>query len=146
MGRVVNPDTNGKRRNQIMRSSAEILRLLTQKGAIDDEGKDMLAALVYFFREIEEGVEESAAAWEKRDYWMKAEEFRQRWTWTGYMAGQITSVLIEGKWDALPQIMVKLLPHFSDIKVTKVKTKGSEWMGSYARLSEEKSSQSKPTE
>ena len=79
-----------------------------------------------------------------RDYWMKAEEFRQRWNWAGYMAGQIASVLVEGKWDALPQIMVKLLPRFSDIKITKVKTKSNEWIGSYTRLSEEKSSQNKP--
>ncbi|MFN8375151.1 MAG: hypothetical protein U0694_20035 [Anaerolineae bacterium] len=145
MGRVINPDTNGKRRNQLMRSSAEILRLLTQKGAIDDESKDMLATLVYNFREIDEGVEESAAAWEKRDYWMKAEEFRQRWNWAGYMAGQITSVLVESKWDALPQIMVKLLPRFADIKITKVKSKETEWVGSYARLAQEKSPLDKPT-
>jgi hypothetical protein len=139
MGRVINPDTAGKRRNQLMRTSAEVLRMLSQKTTVDDETKDMLSSLVYNFREIEEGVEVSAEAWEKRDYWNKAEEFRRRWMWAGYMAGQLTSVLVENKWDALPQIMMKLLPNFADIKITKVKAKQSEWLGSYRRLMEEKS-------
>ncbi|NWF68656.1 MAG: hypothetical protein HXY40_06195 [Chloroflexi bacterium] len=144
MGRVINPDTTGKRRNQLMRSSAEMLRMLTQKTSIDDESKDMLAALVYNLREIDAGIEQSAEAWEKRDYWMKAEELRRRWTWPGYMAGQLSSVLVEDKWEALPQIMVKLLPHFADIKITKITSKEGLWLGSYKRLLEEKTSGEKP--
>jgi hypothetical protein len=35
--------------------------------------------------------------------------------------------------------MLKLLPHFADIKITKVKAKESDWLGSYRRLMEEKS-------
>jgi hypothetical protein len=139
MGRVINPDTTGKRRNQLMRGSAEILRMLAQKRQIDDETRDMIATLVYNLREIDEGVEQSAEAWEKRDYWMKAEEFRKRWHWAGYMAGQLTSVTLENKWEKLPEIMVKLMPHFSDIKITKMTRKDSLWDGNYARLLGEKS-------
>jgi hypothetical protein len=139
MGRVINPDTAGKRRNQLMRMSAEILRLMGQKGTIDDESKDMLATLVFNFREMDEGIEQSAQAWEKRDYWNKAEDLRRRWHWVGYMAGQLSSVVLEDKWDTLPQIMVKLLPHFADIKITKVRVKQTEWFGGYNRLMQEKS-------
>jgi hypothetical protein len=137
---VINPDTAGKRRNQLMRSCAETLRLLSQKPEIDDEAKDMLAALVYAFREIDEGVEASAEAWEKRDYWVKAEEFRQRWHWCGYMSGQLASVLLENKWDQLPTLMVKLLPRFADIKITKMTVKPDFWQGEHLRLLGEKAS------
>ena len=87
MSRVINPDSAGKQRTQLMRTTAEILRRLSQKSEIDAEVKDMVATLVFCFREIDEGIDVSATAWEKRDYWVKAEEFRQRWSWA--VSGQI---------------------------------------------------------
>lgn len=138
MGRVINTDSTGKKRNQNMRSSAEILRRLSQKTEIDAAAKDMLAALVFCFREIDEGIEQSAQVWEKRDYWMKAEEFRQRWRWPGASADELTAMIFAEDWSKLPQMMLKLLPLFKDIKITKLTRKESEWMGSYDRLIAEK--------
>ncbi len=46
MGRVINTDSTGKRRNQNMRTAAEILRRLSQKSAVDEDVKDMVAMLV----------------------------------------------------------------------------------------------------
>jgi hypothetical protein len=137
MGRVINTDSSGKRRNQLMRTSAEILRRLSQKPDIDDEAKDMVAALVYLFREIDEGIEASAQAWEKRDYWMKSEELRQRWGWPGRMADQLTALVKKGDWGNMPMLMVKLLPHVADVKVTKFTRDESEWHGAYLRLMSE---------
>ena len=134
MGRVINTDSSGKRRNQLMRTSAEILRRLSQKGDIDDEAKDMVAALVYLFREIDEGIEASAQAWEKRDYWMKSEELRQRWSWPGRMADQLAHLVKTGDWNSLPPLMVKLLPYVADVKVTKLTRSADEWQGAYPRL------------
>lgn len=139
MGRVINTDSSGKRRNQLMRTAAEILRRLSQKTEIDDEAKDMVAALVYQFREIDEGIDASAAAWEKRDYWMKAEELRQRWSWPGRMADQLQNLVVTDDWSSLPPLMVKLLPYVADIKVTKLTRSESEWQGAYLRLTAEAS-------
>jgi len=138
MSRVINPDSTGKQRNQLMRTAAEILRRLSQKADIDNEVKDMLAMLVYCFREIDEGIDQSAQAWEKRDYWVKAEEFRQRWGWPGDTADQIQAMIYHEEWNKLPAIMVKLLPRFADVKITKLTRKESLWQGSYERLLQEK--------
>ena len=137
MARVINTDSTGKRRNQNMRTAAEILRHLSKKQGIDDDVKDMLAALVFCFREIDEGIEQSTIAWEKRDYWMKAEDFRRRWYWVGLMEAEIKSILQKEEWHKLPELMVKLMPHLADIKVTKFTRKESDWNGSYAQLIDE---------
>jgi hypothetical protein len=134
MGRVIKTDSSGKRRNQLMRTGAEILRRLSQKQQLDDEARDMAAALVFAFREIEEGIDASAAAWEKRDYWMKAEELRRRWGWPGHAADQIQNIIYNDAWHDLPPLIVKLLPNFNDIKITKMTRSESDWEGSYARL------------
>jgi hypothetical protein len=134
MGRVINPDTAGKRRNQLMRSSAEILRLLSQKQGLDEESKDMLAQLVFAMREIDEGVDASAEAWEKRDYWQKAEEFRQKWYWAGVQGDQLKALLFDEKWENLPTLIAKLLPRFAEVKITKMTVKPELWYGNHTLL------------
>ena len=99
---VINTDSTGKQRNQTMRTVAEILRRLSQKQVVDDEVRNMMAMLVYCFREIEAGIEQSATAWEKRDYWVKSEELRQRWMWVGDMADQLRSMIYSEQWTLLP--------------------------------------------
>lgn len=138
MSRVINTDSTGKKRNQNMRTSAELLRHLSQKNAIDAETKDMIALLVYCLREIDEGIDQSSAAWEKRDYWMKAEEFRERWRWVGLMADQLQHLVFEDAWDELPGTLVRLFPHFSDITINKFMRKPSLWKGCYEQLMREK--------
>ncbi len=138
MSRVINTDSTGKKRTQNMRTGAELLRHLSQKTDIDPEVKDMVALLVYSLREIDDGIDSSAQAWEKRDYWMKAEEFRQRWHWTGDMADELQSMILADEWHRLPEMMVRLFPYFSDIKINKFMRKSSMWFGSYDRLMREK--------
>jgi hypothetical protein len=137
MGRVINPDSIGKRRNQLMRTSAEMLRHLSQKQTIDDEAKDMLALLTESLREIADGITESTRAWEKRNYWVKIEKFEQRWGWSDLSATQLEKMILRSDWGGVPSMMVKLLPHFADIKVTKFTRKSSEWEGAYQRLLQE---------
>lgn len=136
MSRVINTDSPGKRRNQLMRTGAELMRYLSQKQDIDDEAKNMLALLVLTLREIADGIDESTVAWEKRNYWIKAEEFRRNWQWTAEMAAELETVLKKGEWHNLPPLMVRLLPYFADIKVTKFTRKPSLWHGCYDRLME----------
>jgi hypothetical protein len=138
MSRIINPDSAGKRRNQLMRTAAELLRHLSQKNQIDDEVKDMVATLVFGFREIDEGIEQSTLAWEKRDYWIKAEQFRQRWSWVGLLEAELQALVYADSWEQLPDMMVKLMPRLADIKVTKFTRKSSVWRGNYRRLMKEK--------
>lgn len=134
MSRVVNPNNPGKVRNQLMRTAAELLRHLSQKQELDEEAKDMAAMLVFCLRDIEDGIEASAIAWEKRDYWVKAEQLRQRWVWAGNASARIENVIRSESWDALPGLMVNLFEHFADIKITKFTRDAAEWQGAYQRL------------
>jgi hypothetical protein len=134
MSRVVNPDSVGKQRNQLMRTSAELIRRLSQKPAIDDEAKDMAAALVMCFKEIEDGIEEAMLAWEKRNYWNKVEEFRAQWTWVGAAAARLENLIRTEAWDQLPQQLMKLFSHFSDITINRFTREADAWQGAYEKL------------
>ncbi|MDL1899978.1 hypothetical protein FBR02_04330 [Anaerolineae bacterium CFX9] len=138
MGRVINPESAGKLRNQHMRTVAELIRLLGQKPSIDADARDMVAKIIFCLREIDSGIEASAEAWEKRDYYMKAEELRQRWSWAGRVADELQAVVFSEQWDRLPQYLVKIFPHVSDIRITKFMRKEEDWRGEHMRLMLEK--------
>lgn len=137
MSRVVNTNNPGKRRSQNLRACAELLRHLSQKPEMDEEAKDMLAAMVFALREVEKSLDEAVVAWEKRDYWIKAEQFRQKWTWTGLSLDTLVAILKKEDWAALPMFMVKTLPYFADIKINRVTRQPSLWEGKYDLLSQE---------
>ena len=138
MGRVVNTNNPSKIRNQLMRTSAELLRHLSQKTELDGEAKDMAARLMFCLRDIEDGIESSALAWEKRDYWIKAEQLRQRWVWAGNGSARLESLIRQESWENMPVVMAELFAHFTDIKITKFTRHASEWNGSYQAFLDEK--------
>ncbi len=134
MGRLVTIDGTGTERNRLRRTIAEALRLLGQKAELDDEARDLTALIVFSLRQIAAGVETSAAAWEKRDYYMKADRFRREWAWVELSAGELEKILRQGRWAALPAALARLLPRFSDIKLSKMTRTPDLWAGCYARL------------
>ncbi|MBN1201222.1 MAG: hypothetical protein JXJ20_05135 [Anaerolineae bacterium] len=137
MSRVVNTNSPGKQRNQLMRTAAELLRRLSQKAELDEEAKDMAALLVFCLKEISDGIDSSAAVWEKRDYWIKAERLRQRWSWSGSAAARLEGVILNEAWEAIPGMMGGLLEYFADIKIVKFTRPPSVWQGAYQRLVDE---------
>jgi hypothetical protein len=139
MARVINTNNPGKRRNSYMRTCAEILRRLSQQKEINEDTKDMIAMLVYSLRSVDETVEESIRAWEKRGYWKKADDFQQKWWWSSLMATALEKLVINDNWDALPDMMVKLFPHFADIQINKMTRNPDEWEGAYRKFMEENS-------
>ncbi|MCA9981209.1 MAG: hypothetical protein KDD89_10250 [Anaerolineales bacterium] len=134
MGRVINTNSPTKIRNYQRRTIAEMLTQLGQKQTVDEEAKDMVATIVFALRTLYDVAEETASAWEKRDYWMKAERFLRQWEWTKGMAANLEDVLREEAWDLLPQLMMDLFAQFSDVQVKSMTRKPDEWQGAYARL------------
>lgn len=138
MGRVINNNTPGKRRNAMMRTIAEILRRLGQhNGDITDEVRDMTAMIVFCLREIDESIIDTIKAWEKRGYWQKADKFQLTWMWSEQYAKQLEKLIRDDNWNQLPEIMMKLFPHFASIEINKMTRKPNDWVGTYDKLMSE---------
>lgn len=111
-----------------------MLRHIVERGAIDETVKDMAATIAFCLVEIDAGVHVTAAAWEKRDYWMKAERFMRDWKWAKESAANLDDVLRHEAWDLLPGLLMELMPRFSDIQINKFTRKPIFWEGNYAKL------------
>lgn len=131
---VINVSDPGTRRNQQRRTIAEILRQLMLKRELDEEAKDMAAAVVLALREIAGTIDSSASAWEKRDYFVKADRFRREWDWVLPTAERLQQLVVNAHWEQLPRELATLAPHFADIHVTKMTRSTSTWKASYRLL------------
>ena len=134
MSRVINTNSPTKIRNQNRRSIAEILRRLSMKPNVDDEAKDMISTIVLLLREMQEGNEQTATAWEKRGYWMKSERFLREWGWIPEMAANVDDVIRHEAWDLLPELMADIFPRFADIELKTMTRKADTWRGGYEKL------------
>ncbi|RLC66899.1 MAG: hypothetical protein DRI48_03675 [Chloroflexi bacterium] len=134
MSRVISTNSPGKIRNQHRRTIAEALRRLSQKPKLDDEARDLAALIVFCLHGIAETLEQTIQAWEKRDYWMKAERFREQWHWLDPLTDELSAVVYQEQWDQLPPVLAQLMPHFADVKVRQMTRKPKLWQGAYERL------------
>jgi hypothetical protein len=134
MSRVISVDGPGKVRNQHRRTIAEALRRLSQKPQFDDEVRDLAAIIVFCLHGIADTIDRTTEAWEKRDYYLKADRFREEWRWLDPMADELSGVIYEERWDELPLTLTRLMPYFADVKIRKMTRKSSLWQGAYEKL------------
>jgi len=135
MSRITSVDgTPTQQRNAIRRAIAEILRHLSTKQNIDAEAKDMLAFIVFGLRSMDQSIDQSATAWEKRDYYIKADQLRREWLWLPGTAQRIEEILRSDDYRTAPIELAGLLARFSDVKVTTFTKSPLLWQGAYKKL------------
>lgn len=138
MSRIIHTEGSpSTQRNRLRRTIAEALRRLTTKPHFDEESRDLTALIVFALREIGANINRSAEAWEKRDYYIKADRFRREWAWVGPMERLLARALLDEQPQELPPLFAQLLPHFQDIKVNKLTRSSKLWEGAYQRLRDE---------
>lgn len=134
MSRIIKTDTAGKQRTQLIKAVMITLRELAAKKQIDDEARDMAAFLSLALAKIYDTIDESVRAWEKRDYWMKADQFRMQWGWTGEMAGKVREAALLNDWGELALLMPEIAAKFKSVKLPKSNRLGKPWAGALLEL------------
>ncbi len=117
-----------------MRSCAEVLRLLAQHSAFDDEAQDMTAFVVFSLRNIYRSIDDSAQVWDDRSYWKKAERLRHKWLWSVKAADRLEALIRADRWDDVPQVLIALVPHFAGITVRTITRDAGLWCGARRAL------------
>ena len=121
-----------------MRSCAEVIRLLAQKSVFDEEARDMVSFIVFNLRGIYKTIDESAVAWDERNYWKKAEGLREKWRWSRIMADKLAKLVHKNDWEQAPEMLLELIPRFQSITIVKMTRDADWWCGAYQALLNEK--------
>jgi len=137
LSRLIKTDTVGKDRTRLTKAIVLAVRELAKQNDVTTEAKDLAAFIALALQTISDGIDESVAAWEKRDYWVKADRFRMEWRWTGQTAGKMKTALSQDDWGMIAMLMPEIGSKFSKIKVSDNHRQGTPWVGAYKRMQDE---------
>ncbi len=134
MSRIINPASAGKERTRITRAVALAVRELAKKTRVDAESRDLAAFIALALESVSETIEPSVAAWEKRNYWLKADKFRMEWRWSGQLAKKMRDAVLNEDWQAVAETAMQVAVKLQKIKISDKHRMGRPWAGSRERL------------
>lgn len=134
MSRVINPESAGKDRTRLTKAIVLAVRELAKQKEVTDEARDLAAFISLALKTISEGIDVSVLAWEKRDYWIKADRFRMEWAWTGQYADKIKVAIFTDDWGTIAMTIPKIAQKFSKIAVSENHRLGKPWVGAFKQL------------
>ncbi len=134
MSRVINPDSVGKERTRLTKSIVLCIRELAKQANVTPEAKDLAAFIALALQAISDGIDTSVAAWEKRDYWVKADKFRMEWMWAGQLAVKMKTAVLTDDWATIATLMPQIASRFNKIEVSDNHRLGKPWGGAYTLL------------
>ncbi|MGV8050441.1 MAG: hypothetical protein AB2L21_08890 [Anaerolineaceae bacterium] len=131
MATLKNSESGTTYRNRLSRSIVLAIRLLMQQKRPDNLSQDMAAYVVLALEKMAESADATATAWEKRDYWLKADHFRQEWAWVEHAGHGLETALIAEEWDKVAQEMVEVGQHLQNIQISENNRIGEPWTGAW---------------
>ena len=134
LGRVINPESAGKQRTQMVKATALAGRELIHKTSLDDELEDLAAFMILALQAIFDTIDPSVLAWEKRGYWVKADQFRMEWSWTQKLSQEMHKFWLADDWPSVVQTAVKVLQKLGDVKISAHHRMGKPWDGARLKL------------
>jgi hypothetical protein len=134
LSRVINPESAGKDRTRLTKAIVLAVRELAKQKDIGEETKDLAAFISLALRTIAEGIDVSVAAWEKRDYWVKADRFRMEWMWAGQYADKIKVAIFTDDWGTIAMTIPQIAQKLSKIEVSDNHRLGKPWVGAFKQL------------
>lgn len=134
MSRVINPESAGKDRTRLTKAIVLAVRELAKQQDITNETRDLVAFIALALKTISEGIDVSVAAWEKRDYWVKADRFRMDWMWTGQYADKMKVAIFTDDWGTIAATIPQIAQKLNKIEVSPNHRLGKPWQGAFKQL------------
>lgn len=134
MSRVINPESTGKQRTQLSKAIVLAVRELARQTDITDQTRDLAAFISIALQIIADGIDASVTAWEKRDYWIKADRFRMEWAWAGQIAEKMRASVLSDDWATVAMLSAQIAQKLSKVQVSENHRLGKPWVGAYKEL------------
>jgi hypothetical protein len=131
LSRIINPDSAGKERSHLSKAIVLAVRQMALQSEPGIEARDLAAFIVLALERIEGTIDISVAAWEKRDYWVKADKFRLEWTWAGQLAKKMRDGLRTDNWSEIAQVAAQVAQKLNKISVAPGNRLGKPWVGAW---------------
>ena len=121
-------------RKKLIKLMVYTISKLTEESPGTDRHKDMLAFIALTSEAVINSVTTTIRAWEKRGYWIKADQFREKWNWTYVFHESLIEVLQNEEWNNLSELICSIKKYTDEVNIPKYQSNKEPWTGSYNKL------------
>jgi len=133
VSRVINPENAGRNRTRLLQWIALACAQVMKQRSLEIRS-DEVAFIAAALEEIAAGVDVTTTAWEKRDYWLKADQFRRQWEWTGRSARRLRAAIERGDSSDAVLALTDLAPRLAGVTLPKRLPNELPWKGAHEKL------------
>lgn len=101
MSQVINRNNYSSQRSTYLRFISTALNYLKLKNISKDEYKDIIVFIFLTIGEIEKTIQQTIQPWEKRGYWVKADQFRREWSWVEPLYHSMKTKIVAQNWEKM---------------------------------------------
>ena len=134
LSRVINPNGVGKERTRLTRAIVLSIRELMKQTEPNNQTRDLAAFISIALQAVDETIDVSVTAWEKRGYWLKADRFRLEWDWTKLLSEKMQLALLAEDWPQVAALAVRIAEKLQNVKVPQKHRLGTPWVGAWEKL------------
>lgn len=134
MSRIIKLDGVGKQRNRMTREVVLAIRELMQQGEVNEKTRDLAAFITLNLEAIYQTIDKTVEAWEKRDYWVKADRFRLEWSWTGQLAEKMREAILAEDWQTVAITSAEAAQKLGNIQIPSRHRMGEPWEGAWKKF------------
>ena len=132
MSRIINIVSAGKERTRLLRCILLAIRELGKQTNINETTRDLVAFISLSLFQVNELIDVSVTAWEKRGYWLKADRFRMDWIWTADISKKLGDSMKVDDWAQIATLIGKTAEKLKDVKVPQHHKLGTPWEGAWS--------------
>ncbi len=134
MGRIIRITNPSTQRTQSIRMIAAMLRDYSEAERNGEEALDRAAFIFGQLKNLSDSIDQTALAWEKRDYWVKADAFRRQWAWAEKPYRTLKDCLSRKEVAPIKEILQDLARVLPPEKTPLKKPPILPWSGSWKKL------------
>jgi hypothetical protein len=131
LSRIINPDSAGKERSHLSKAIVLAVREMAIQSEPGTASLDLAAFIALALERIAGTIDVSVAAWEKRDYWVKADKFRMEWAWADQLAKKMRDGLGKGDWIEIAQVAALVAQKLNKVSISPGNRLGKPWVGAW---------------
>ena len=134
MSRLISTEAPGAMRNRLLKLTYLTSNELIKQNGLCSKSKDMAAFIVLTLTKISDLVDQTAKAWEDRNYWLKSDLFQKEWTWVSGRRDELEQAMKENDWPLIVRVSTEILSNSTVFKKGTRFSQTEPWKGAYSEL------------
>lgn len=131
MSRVFRPQSAASERKKLLQHLKLAVVASFEQTLDANEGRDLAAFVCQVLEDILESVTATGSAWEKRGYWVKADQFMAQWSWVTSSHRHAEDAVNRGEFDPQSLISQQLYDHLKAIDISPRMRNHKPWQGAW---------------